>query len=122
MHSFNRVLHGDSSRFVLLPVRYPKARPSLPHYWDAASYLLSQLWAAYKEAHQCLWAPNDIELTVDRVQWETGLTTAERGFISTILAFFAASDGLVVDNLAQRFCAEVQLPEARCFYGVQMMM
>ena len=46
----------------------------------------------------------------------------ERGFLSMILAFFASSDGIVVDNLAQQFCEEVQLPEARCFYGFQMAM
>ena len=81
-----------------------------------------QLWAAYKEAHQCLWAANDIDLTMDRAHWETRLSPAERRFFSIILAFFAASDGLVVDNLAQQFCAEVQIPEARCFYAVQMTM
>ena len=46
----------------------------------------------------------------------------ERHLLAMILAFFAASDGIVVENLAQRFCAEIQIPEARCFYGVQMMM
>ena len=58
----------------------------------------------------------------DRVQWQSALSQDERDFIAVILAFFAASDGIVVENLAQRFCAEVQIPEARCFYGVQIMM
>ena len=56
------------------------------------------------------------------MHWRDALSHEEREFISVILAFFAASDGIVVENLAQRFCAEVQAPEARCFYGVQIMM
>ena len=82
----------------------------------------SQLWAAYKQAHESIWSPNDIDLSQDRAHWENSLSQAERDFLSIILAFFAASDGIVVENLAQRFCAEVQVPEARCFYGVQIMM
>ena len=82
----------------------------------------SQLWAAYKQAHESIWSPTDIELSKDRIQWESALSQTERDFMSVILAFFAASDGIVVENLAQRFCAEVQIPEARCFYGVQIMM
>ncbi len=64
----------------------------------------------------------DVHLDVDRQHWENRLTAQEREFLSIILAFFAGSDGLVVENLAQRFCAEVEIPEARCFYGVQIMM
>ncbi len=59
---------------------------------------------------------------MDVQHWENVLGADERTFLSTILAFFAASDGIVVENLAQRFCAEVQLAEARCFYGFQIMM
>lgn len=63
-----------------------------------------------------------MKLHVDIEHWSTVLTDDERRFLSTILAFFAASDGIVVENLAQRFCGEVQVAEARCFYGYQIMM
>ncbi|KAI0722565.1 putative ribonucleoside-diphosphate reductase small chain B [Earliella scabrosa] len=99
----NPILQPDPTRFVLFPIRYPK------------------LWEAYKNAHQCIWTPGEVDFTRDRVQWRNALREEERAFLSVILAFFAASDGIVVDNLAQRFCSEVQVPEARCFYGVQMM-
>ena len=81
-----------------------------------------QLWDAYKKAHACIWSADDISLTRDSIDWTTRLSNEERRLVAMILAFFAASDGIVVDNLAQRFCAEVQAPEARCFYGVQIMM
>ena len=61
-------------------------------------------------------------MTVDVIHWQTRLTAQERTFIGMLLAFFAASDGIVNKNLVQRFCAEVQIPEARCFYGFQIMM
>ncbi|KAI0711634.1 putative ribonucleoside-diphosphate reductase small chain B [Earliella scabrosa] len=98
------ILHADSSRFVLFPIHYP------------------EIWDAYKQAHKSIWSPDDVDLSVDRDHWATKLSSDEREFLSIILGFFTAADGLVVDNLAQRFCAEVQIPEARCFYGVQMMM
>ena len=63
-----------------------------------------------------------MKIHVDVEHWNALLTEGERQFLSTILAFFAASDGIVVENLAQRFCAEVQVAEARCFYGFQIMM
>ena len=81
-----------------------------------------QLWAAYKTAQASFWTAADIDLTYDANHWKELLTEDERSFLSTILAFFAASDGIVVENLATRFCAEVQIAEARCFYGFQMMM
>ena len=61
-------------------------------------------------------------MTVDVIHWHSHLTEDERTFIGMLLAFFAASDGIVNENLVQRFCAEVQIPEARCFYGFQIMM
>lgn len=64
----------------------------------------------------------EVNLAVDREHWENRLASEERHFVSTILAFFAGSDGLVVENLAQCFCGEIEIPEARCFYGIQMMM
>ena len=59
---------------------------------------------------------------LDAEQWVSELDNAERSFLSMILAFFAASDGIVAENLAQQFMAEVQVPEARCFYGLQIAM
>ena len=59
---------------------------------------------------------------MDIQEWSTRLTDAERSFISKILAFFAVSDGIVNENLIERFCSEVQVAEARCFYGFQIMM
>ncbi len=85
--------------------------------------MVVKLWQAYKTAEASFWTAEDIsELHIDVEHWKTVLNADERTFLSTILAFFAASDGIVVENLAQRFCAEVQIAEARCFYGFQMMM
>ncbi len=69
----------------------------------------------------CMWRAEEIDLSKDMVHWET-LTDNERHFIKMILAFFAASDGIVVENLGMRFLSEVQLPEARTAYGFQLMM
>ena len=59
---------------------------------------------------------------MDIIHWSSELDDAERDFLSMVLAFFAASDGIVAENLAQQFFSEVQIPEARCFYGFQIMM
>lgn len=67
------------------------------------------------------WTAEEIDLATDVKDWEK-LNDSERHFIKHVLAFFAASDGIVNENLAQRFCTEIQVPEARCFYGFQMMM
>ena len=81
------------------------------------------MWAAYKTAQASFWTAEEIvKIHVDVEHWNDVLNDDERRFLSTILAFFAASDGIVVENLAQRFCAEVQVAEARCFYGFQIMM
>ncbi len=69
-----------------------------------------------------MWTAEEVDLVVDREHWEGRLTSEERQLLSIVLAFFAGSDGLIVENLAQRFCGEIQIPEARCFYSVQMMM
>jgi len=76
----------------------------------------------YKKHEASFWTTEEIDLGPDRHDWSHSLGDGERHFISHVLAFFAASDGIVVENLAQRFCAEVQLPEARCFYGFQIAM
>lgn len=79
------------------------------------------IWQLYKKMFDCMWRAEEIDLSKDMVHWET-LTDNERHFIKMILAFFAASDGIVVENLGMRFLSEVQLPEARTAYGFQLMM
>jgi len=79
------------------------------------------IWSMYKKQVDCFWRPEEIDLTKDVAQWES-LQQDERYFISMILAFFAASDGIVLENLAVRFMGDVQLSEARAFYGFQIAM
>jgi ribonucleoside-diphosphate reductase subunit M2 len=74
----------------------------------------------YKQAEASFWTAEEIDLAGDLPDWENKLTANERHFVSHILAFFAASDGIVNENLASNFCTEIQLPEARCFYGFQI--
>jgi len=76
----------------------------------------------YKKAEASFWTAEEIDLAQDREDWDAKLSGDERHFISHVLAFFAASDGIVNENLANRFMNEVQLPEARCFYGFQIAM
>jgi ribonucleotide reductase beta subunit family protein with ferritin-like domain len=70
----------------------------------------------YKDQMAAFWTAEEIDLATDVKDWER-LTDNERHFIKHVLAFFAASDGIVLENLAQRFMTEIQVPEARCFYG-----
>lgn len=79
-----------------------------------------QIWKFYKQAQSSFWTSEEIDLEKDLGDWNDKLTDNERWFISHVLAFFAASDGIVNENLAQRFMNEVQLPEARAFYGFQI--
>ncbi|CAM9728178.1 unnamed protein product, partial [Phaeothamnion confervicola] len=97
------ICREDSSRFVLFPIKHP------------------DLWQMYKQAKASFWTVEEVDLSQDMSDWER-LNPAERHFISMVLAFFAASDGIVMENLVHRFCQEVQLPEARCFYGFQVAM
>lgn len=76
----------------------------------------------YKKAEASFWTAEEMDLSRDVVDWSTCLTDNERFFISHVLAFFAASDGIVNENLVERFSNEVQAAEARCFYGFQIMM
>jgi ribonucleotide reductase beta subunit family protein with ferritin-like domain len=71
----------------------------------------------YKKAAASFWTPEEIDLSTDRVQWADSLNDDERHFVSHVLAFFAASDGIVNENLAANFYKEIKLAEARCFYG-----
>ena len=96
------LLRDDTSRrFVLLPIRD------------------QEIWDMYKKAQSSIWTAEEIDLTEDLVHW-AALTKNEKHFISHVLAFFAAADGIVNKNLAANFAVEVTLPEARFFYGVQM--
>ena len=76
----------------------------------------------YKKAEASFWTAEEIDLSKDLHDWNNRITDDEKYFISHILAFFAASDGIVNENLVERFSGEVQIPEARCFYGFQIMM
>ncbi|KAL6049803.1 Ribonucleoside-diphosphate reductase small chain B [Balamuthia mandrillaris] len=98
------VLEENKSRFVLFP---------LGHH---------NLWEMYKKAQASFWTVEEVDLVQDLTDWSHRLVEDERHFIKHVLAFFAASDGIVVENLAVRFMKEVQLPEARCFYGFQIAM
>lgn len=74
----------------------------------------------YKKAEASFWTAEEIDLGTDLPDWEHKLSANERHFVSHVLAFFAASDGIVNENLASNFCTEIQSPEARCFYGFQI--
>ena len=103
MDSTEPILMENPNRFVLFPIQD------------------QEIWEMYKKAEASFWTAEEIDLAKDRAHWDN-LSDNERFFIKNVLAFFAASDGIVNENLAQRFCNEVQLPEARCFYGFQIMM
>lgn len=92
------------SRFSLFPIEH------------------ADLWNMYKQHVASFWTADEIDLSADLSDWQDRLTDAERHFISMVLAFFAGADGIVVENLAERFCRDVTLPEARCFYGFQIAM
>ena len=75
----------------------------------------------YKKAEASFWTAEEVDLSKDANDWENRLNDDERFFVSRVLAFFAASDGIVNENLVERFSKDVQIPEARCFYGFQIM-
>ena len=81
----------------------------------------NDIWKLYKKMFDCMWRAEEIDLSKDMVHWKS-LNDKEKHFIKMILAFFAASDGIVLENLGMRFLSEVQLPEARAAYGFQLMM
>lgn len=95
------ILATNRDRFVILPIRH------------------SEVWQMYKKAEASFWTAEEVDLSEDAADWSR-LNDNERHFVSTILAFFAASDGIVNENLAINFMREVQIPEARCFYGFQI--
>lgn len=95
------LLQDNPRRFVIFPIQYP------------------DIWNMYKKALASIWVVDEVDLSHDMSHWNK-LTDNERHFISHILAFFAASDGIVNENLVERFSQEVQVTEARCFYGFQV--
>lgn len=80
------------------------------------------IWKKYKNASASIWTAEEIDMSKDADDWNKRMTAKERKFLSTILAFFAGSDAIVNENLLQNFLKDVKLQEARCFYGVQLMM
>ena len=101
MENLELLLQPNIHRHVLLPIQYPT------------------LFKQYKDATATFWRPEEIDLTRDKNDWER-LTANERRFIKYVLAFFASSDGIVMENLAERFMSEIQVPEARAFYSYQI--
>ena len=97
------ILQREENRFVLFPIKHP------------------DVWEFYKKAEASFWTAEEIDLSADQKDWEK-MSESEQFFISHVLAFFAASDGIVNENLVERFATEVPMAEARCFYGFQIAM
>ena len=97
------LLQDNKDRFVIFPIQH------------------NDIWQFYKNAEASFWTAEEVDLWPDLHDWQNKLNDNERFFISRVLAFFAASDGIVNENLAINFLQEVQYPEARCFYGFQIM-
>ena len=97
------ILEDNPNRFVLFPIVH------------------DDIWAFYKKSEASFWTAEEIDLEADLVDWEKKLNDDERHFVKHVLAFFAASDGIVNENLAENFVAEVQYTEAKFFYGFQIM-
>tara|TARA_B100000287_G_scaffold424287_1_gene468693 strand:+ start:757 stop:1737 length:981 start_codon:yes stop_codon:yes gene_type:complete len=97
------LLQEDDNRFVMFPIKD------------------QDIWKMYKKQEDLFWRVEEIDLSKDYKDWNT-LSDDEKFFISMILAFFAASDGIVLENLGMRFMSEIQLSEARAFYGLQIAM
>ena len=96
------IIKPNDKRFVIFPIQYP------------------DIWKAYKRHMALFWTTEEIDLSLDMNDWNDKLNDNERYFIKNILAFFAASDGIVNENLAMNFMNDVQIPEARSFYGFQI--
>ena len=97
------LLTEEQNRFVIFPIKD------------------NDIWKFYKKQEDLFWRVEEVDLSKDYIDWQK-LNSDEKHFISLILAFFAGSDGIVLENLAVRFMNEVKLPEARAFYGFQIMM
>ena len=99
----SNILEENPNRFVLFPIQH------------------HDIWNFYKKSQASFWTAEEIDLSDDLADYEN-LEEGEKHFINNVLAFFAASDGIVNENLAENFVREVQYPEAKCFYGFQIMM
>ena len=99
----NLLLDEDINRYVMFPIQD------------------QDIWNMYKKQVECFWRAEEIDFSKDITSWNK-LTQNEQYFIKMIIAFFAASDGIVLENLGMRFMSEVQLSEARAFYGFQIAM
>lgn len=104
MSAIEPILQPNDNRFVIFPIQH------------------NDLWDWYKKQQACFWTAEEIDLHSDLDDWNNKLSDDERYFIKHILAFFAASDGIVNENLAENFVNEVQYSEAKFFYGFQIMM
>jgi len=98
------ILQENKDRFVMFPLKY------------------HDIWDMYKQAEHSFWTAEEIDLAQDLTDWNEKLNDNEKHFIKMVLAFFAASDGIVNENLAENFLKEVQYPEAKSFYGFQIAM
>ena len=98
------ILQENKDRFVMFPLKY------------------HDIWEMYKQAEHSFWTAEEIDLAQDLTDWNEKLNDNEQHFIKMVLAFFAASDGIVNENLAENFLKEVQYPEAKSFYGFQIAM
>jgi len=98
------ILQENPNRFVIFPIEQ------------------QEIWEMYKKQQACIWTAEEIDLSADIDDWRNKLNDNERHFIKHVLAFFAASDGIVNENLAENFVREVQYSEAKFFYGFQIMM
>jgi len=101
--TYKSLFDQGNGRYVLFPIQLP------------------QVWAAYKQQVQCFWTVEEIDLATDVVHWRN-LNESEREFIKTVLAFFAASDGIVGENIIENFSTMFEAPEVRCFYNCQSFM
>lgn len=104
MNAAEPILTDNPGRFVIFPIKH------------------HDIWEWYKKSEASFWTAEEIDLSEDVTDWNEKLNDDERYFIKHILAFFAASDGIVNENLAENFVSEVQYPEAKFFYGFQIMM
>lgn len=104
MANIEPILEPNNNRFVLFPIQH------------------DDIWKFYKRAEASIWHAEEIDLSPDLIDWESKLNDNEKHFIKHVLAFFAASDGIVNENLAENFLSEVQYTEAKFFYGFQIAM
>ena len=96
------LLSEEEKRYVIFPIKYPK------------------IWEMYKKAEANFWTAEELDLSKDNNDFQLKMDEGERYFIENVLAFFAASDGIVNENLVERFCNEVKILEAKFFYGFQI--